>query len=689
MNRETRFARLLSCALEEQAQGNDASLVPPVKRALALTLFFATAAACGTSSSPGGPLADGSAPPADGHPGGAVDASASDATPAGPGDAAAEAATTADTPAVEMRVADLLGQMTLSEKIGQMMMVDYANLATPDDVTTYFMGALLPSADEAPATNSPQGWLDLAVQLRSKALATRLRIPLILGIDAVHGDAKVAGATVFPHDIGLGCTRDAALVTQVEQATAAEIRATGFSMTFGPDSDVGQDERWGRTYESFGEDPALASGMVSAAVAGYQGPGASGSVMACPKHALGAGGTAWGTGVMGGIDQGDAQLTEAAMRAVHLPPFQAAIRAGAMAIMVSYSSWNGAKMSSSARWLTDVIKGELGYKGFLLSDFNAIRQLGGDSRAQAATAINAGLDMIMMSDGYAGFVDDVTALVSSGTIPRARIDDAVTRILRAKVIAGLFEQPAPDGASLADVGGPAHRQLARQAVRESLVLLKNDGNLLPLSKSANVLVAGPGASDVGVQSGGWTLGWQGVTEASATPIGGTTILAGMQADASAANLVTYSWNGSAVPSGTSVGVVVLYENPYAEYEGDTNDPSFDNTSGAQDPSGHVIYDGLAGGIVSNMASAHIPLVLVLVTGRPVRIESYLGKFQAVVAAWLPGSEGEGVADVLYGDADFVGTLSKSWPRDATVLPISSLQTGADPLFPYGFGLRYR
>ena len=689
MPRVSRVSLYVANSVVRQAVGTLQPDAPIVKRTIAAALLFAAAAACGISGSPREVAVDAGATPADAGPGGADDASIVDATSAEASDAALDADASGDTPAVEMRVAGLLAQMTLNEKIGQMMMVDYANLGTPDDVTTYFIGALLPSADEAPATNSPQAWLDLAVQLRSKALATRLRIPVILGIDAVHGDAKVAGATVFPHDIGLGCTRDAALVTQVEQATAAEIRATGFSMTFGPDSDVGQDERWGRTYESFGEDPALASSMVSAAVAGYQGSGAAGSVMACPKHALGAGGTTWGTGVMGGIDQGDAQITEAEMRAVHLPPFQAAIGAGATAIMVSYSAWNGAKMSSSAKWLTEVIKGELGYKGFLLSDFNAIRQLGGDSRAQAATAINAGLDMIMMSDGYAGFVDDVTALVSSGTIPMARIDDAVTRILRAKVIAGLFEQPEPDGALLGDVGGPAHRLLARQAVRESLVLLKNDGNLLPLSKSASVLVAGPGASDVGVQSGGWTLGWQGVTEASATPIGGTTILAGMQAAASAPGQVTYSWNGSTVPAGASVGVVVLYENPYAEYEGDTDNPSFDNTSSAQDPSGHVIYDGLAGGIVSNMESAHIPLVLVLVTGRPVRIESYLGKFQAVVAAWLPGSEGEGVADVLYGDADFVGTLSKSWPRDATVLPISSLQTGADPLFPYGFGLRYR
>jgi len=589
-----------------------------------------------------------------------------------------------------MRVAGLLGQMTLSEKIGQMVMVDYEGLASPDDLTTYFLGALLPSADEAPTTNAPQDWLDLANQFLPKALATRLAIPLILGIDAVHGDAKVAGATVFPHGIALGCTGDAALVTQIEQATAAEVLAMGFSMSFSPDSDVGQDERWGRTYESFGEDPTLVSRMVDAAVTGYQGSrlGAPGSLMACPKHCLGAGGTSWGTGVMGGIDQGDAEISEAEMRAVHLPPFQAAVNAGAMAIMVSYSSWNGTKMSASTQWLTQVIKGELGYGGFLLSDYNAIGQLDGDSQQQAATAINAGLDMIMMSDGYTGFISDVTTLVASGTIAMSRIDDAVTRILRAKVIAGLFDAPAPDGGSLSGVGSAAHRQLARQAVRESLVLLQNDNDLLPLSKSAQIVVAGPGANDVGVQSGGWTLGWQGVTEADATPIGGTTIFAGMQTAASTPSLVTYSWNGSTVPAGTSVGVVVLYENPYAEYEGDTDDPNFSNTSAAQDPSGHIIYDGLAAGIVSNMTGAKIPLVLVLVTGRPVRIESYLPQFQAVVAAWLPGSEGEGVADVLYGDANFVGTLSKSWPRDATVLPISSLQTGANPLFPFGFGLHY-
>ncbi|HLK40416.1 MAG TPA: glycoside hydrolase family 3 N-terminal domain-containing protein [Polyangiaceae bacterium] len=648
--------------------------------------------ACGTSIA--GPSAVGSMSGADGG----IDGAPLDGTTAGIAvdSAVAAASSPRDAPSSNDQVTDdrataLLGEMTLAEKIGQMVMVDYGGLASLGDIATYGIGAILPSADEAPSTNAPQTWSDLTASFRAQAASSRLKIPLLLGIDAVHGNAKVAGATVFPHDIGLGATRDAALVTQVERATAAEVIATGFNMAFSPDSDVGQDERWGRTYESFGEDPTLASLLVTAAVGGYQGPGlgAAGAILACPKHFLGAGGTTWGTGVSGGIDEGDTQITDAEMRAVHLPPFKAAVDAGAMVIMVSYSSFNGDKMSSNGAWVTGVLKGELGFSGIVLSDFNAIRKLSGTSREQAAAAIGAGLDMIMMSDGYTGFIDDVTALVSDGTIPASRIDDAVTRILRAKFAAGLFDASRAAGAANATaLGGAAARRLARQAVQESLVLLKNDGALLPLSKSAHVVVAGPGANDLGVQSGGWTLGWNGVTQGSSAAIGGTTILAGMQAAATSPDLVTYSWDGSTVPSGTTVGVVVLYENPYAEFEGDTNDPSFDNTSSSQNPSGHVIYDGLAAGIVGRMTAAKVPLVLLLVTGRPVRIESYLPRVGAVVAAWLPGSEGEGVADVLYGSAKFSGVLPKSWPRDATALPISSLQSNADPLFAYGFGLTY-
>lgn len=601
-----------------------------------------------------------------------------------------KADTVATRPAsVEQRVAALLAQMTLEEKVGQMVMADYAGLASPEDVTTYAIGALLAGGGDAPGGDTPQEWLALTVGFRKRAAATRLGVPLLFGIDAVHGNAKVRGATVFPHDIGLGAAHDLDLVARVEAATASEVAATGVTMSFSPDADVGQDERWGRTYESFGEDPVLVAPLVSAAVQGYQhGWGSAETpLLACPKHALGAGGTAWKTGVAGGIDQGDARVSEDVMRAVHLPPFRAAIEAGAMALMVSYSAWNGTKMSVSKHWLTDVIKGELGFRGFLLSDFDAIRQLGGTPREQAATAIDAGIDMVMMSGGAAEFVADVAALVTSGELPMARIDDAATRILRAKAAAGLFA-PVPSPSDLDLVGNVEHRGLARQAVRESLVLLKNDGARLPLARDAHVHVAGAAANDLGIQSGGWTLGWQGVTGDASAGITGTTILAGLTAAASSPGRVTYSPDGARVPAGTNIGVVVLSENPYAEFEGDTDDPSLDNTGVAQDPSGHVIYDGSADGVVANMVSSGVPLVLLLVTGRPVRLERYLPHFDAVVALWLPGSEGAGVADVLYGDANFVGTLPKSWPKDTTVLPISSLQSAAEPLFPFGFGLRY-
>jgi beta-glucosidase len=601
-----------------------------------------------------------------------------------------------DTPAVEGTVAALLAQMTLAEKAAQMVMVDYTGaggVVPPDDIATYALGALLAAGGDAPGNDQPSDWLALTSQYVAQGAMSRLKIPIFFGIDAVHGNAKVEGATVFPHGIGMGSTRDAKLVQAEEHVTASELAAMGINLSFSPDSDVGQDERWGRTYESFGEEPTLVSTMVAAAVTGYQEPhlGAPGTVVACPKHVLGAGGTAWGTGVKGGIDQGDTEITEAEMRAVHLPPFQAAIQAGAMSMMVSYSSWNGTKMSASTEWLTSVIKGELGYTGFLLSDYNAVPQLAGTTQEQEATAINAGLDMIMMSTGYAQFIDDIVSLVPA-TIPQSRIDDAVTRILRAKVIAGLFTATSPDPGALAAVGSAAHRQVARQAVNESIVLLQNENDILPLSKSAHIHLAGA-ASDLGVQSGGWTLGWQGVTtlstpRSSAGILGGTTIEAGLQNAASSTGLVTYDFFGAGVPSGTDIGVVVLYENPYAEYMGDTDDPSLSNTAPSQNPSGNTIYTTNTPEIMSNMQAAHIPLVLLILSGRPIRIQSYLSQFDAVVAAWLPGSEGEGIADVLYGDVKFTGTLPKSWPMDSTVLPISSLESGIDPLFAFGFGLTY-
>jgi beta-glucosidase len=574
---------------------------------------------------------------------------------------------------VEARVTALLAQMTLAEKAGQMTMGGWTSLASTDDITTYGLGAL----GGAPADLLPSDWLTLTATARAKVAATRLGIPIIFAIDAVHGNAKVRATTVFPHNIGMGCTRDTDLVRQAAVINAAEVTALGLAMAEAPDVDVGRDERWGRSYESFGEDPDLVSMMATAAFTGYRD-----NALASAKHFLGAGGTAWGTGVGGLIDQGDVLVDEAEMRRVHLPPFAAAVAAGAQVVMVSYSSWQGVKMTESAHWIAGVLEGELGFDGIVMTDGGGALQLGPDVQSDVLLALDAGIDLVNVAGPYAQVVAALESLVTSGAVPESRIDQSVRRILRVKMRAGLFDAAPPDPSAVAAIGSPAHRAVARQAVRESMVLLQNDGALLPLPKGARVHVAGPGAADLGIQSGGWTLGWQGLTGVDSTAMGGgTTLVDALRAAATSPDLVTYSTDGTGA-AGADVGVLVLHELPYAEYEGDTPDPSFDSTASPN------IYDGTAAGLVANMTAAHVPLVLVLLTGRPVRIESLLPSFGAVVAAWLPGSEGGGVADVLYGDASFTGKLSRSWPKDATVLPITYDQTPYDPLFAYGYGLTY-
>jgi beta-glucosidase len=594
-----------------------------------------------------------------------------------------------DTPDIESKVSALLANMTPTEKLGQMVMADMAS-SKASDVSSLFLGAVLASGNDG-NTNMPSDWLTVTNQYRSAAAGTPRAIPIIFGIDAVHGNAKVAGATVFPQEIGLGATGDGMLVQQVAAATAAEVTAMGFTMTFAPGADVGQDERWGRTYETLGEDPALVSPLVGYVMAGLQnGCWASGgpTLLGAVKHALAAGGTTWGTSPLSsqvgfaGIDRGDAKLDENTIRTVHLPPFKAAIDAGAMSILVSYSSINGTAMINSGHWLTDTLKTELGFQGFILTDWDALPST--SSAAQIATAINAGVDMVMLSKGASTFINTLKSAVP-GTIPQSRIDDAVTRILRAKFVAGLFDQPAPAAGGLSVVGSADHAKIASQAVQESLVLLQNNNSRLPLSKSAHVVVAGLGGNDLGVQSGGWTLSWQG--SKGGTGIPGTTIFKAMQNVATSSSLVTYSADGSGA-NGADVGAVFLYENPYAEYCGDVPDPNFSAAAISRPtstPCG-TPYDSNLASIVTKMKGANIPLVLVLVSGRPIRIESYLSTFDAVVEAWLPGSAGDGVANVLYGNASFSGKLPKSWPKDSTALPISSLQSGASPLFPFGFGL---
>jgi beta-glucosidase len=553
---------------------------------------------------------------------------------------------------IDRRVNELLQQMTLDEKIGQMTQVDSDALAGREaDVQKYFVGSVLSggSSDPDGGDNSPQSWLRFATKFEAQAQQTRLKIPLLYGIDAVHGHNNIDGAVIFPHNDGMGATRDPKLVRQEEQVTAAEIAGTGINWAFAPCIAVARNERWGRTYESFSDDPAVVSKLGAAAVTGFQGGQLSGdavSVLACAKHFVGDGGTT------NGVDQGNAVCDEATLRKVYLAPYRAAIKAGAGSIMVSYSSWNGEKMSGNKYLLTDVLKNEMGFKGFLISDWAAIDQLGKDYKSDVEKSINAGMDMVMIPYGpekknnYVEFIDDLKALVAEGKVPQSRIDDAVARILRVKIQMGLFDRPAVDPALTSAIGSPEHRAVARQAVRESLVLLKNNNRLLPLSKNIKRLaVIGAAADDLGMQCGGWTISWQG-SHGNVTH-GGTTILAAIRQAVSPGTQVTFSADGSSLDDPDAV-IVVVGESPYAEMKGDRTNLELSAADAA---------------LIAEAKNLRAPVVTILLSGRPLILNSALAESDAFVAAWLPGTEGEGVADDLFGDAKFTGKLSREWPQD--------------------------
>jgi beta-glucosidase len=566
------------------------------------------------------------------------------------------------------RVADLLPRMSLDDKVGQMTQIDREDLG-PADVTAYRIGSVLSGGGSAPSPNTPAAWADMYDNFQRAALATPLGIPMIYGLDAVHGDNNVYGSTIFPHDIGLGATRDPALVQRIGRATAEEVTGAGLDWTFAPCLCVARDDRWGRSYESFGETPDLVSSMAGI-ITGFQGPtlGGPASILATAKHYLGDGGTTDGT------DQGDARLSEADLRAIHLPPFRAAVQAGVGAIMVSFSGWNGVKSSGNQYLLTTVLKGELGFTGFLVSDWAAIDQLDGRvgfTPQEVATAINAGLDMIMVPENFQLFIADLKSDVTSGAVPMSRIDDAVTRILTKKFQLGLFEHPLSDRSYADTIGSQAHRDLARQAVRESQVLLKNSGGILPLAKSGGkIFVAGKNADDLGNQSGGWTVSWQG---SSGRIIPGTSILGGIRATVGSAATVTYSRDGSGIDGSYRVAVAVVGETPYAEGQGDRP--------------GGLRLDATDLATLARLRASGVPVVVVLVSGRPLDIAAQLPGWAALVESWLPGSEGEGVADVLFGDYDPTGKLPVTWPATSAQEPINA-GDGQTGLFPYGYGLSY-
>lgn len=577
------------------------------------------------------------------------------------------------------QVNELLAQMTLAEKVGQMTQADHEFIKDPADVATYFLGSVLSGGNSDPKEgNSLEAWTDMYDRYQQQALATRLGIPLLYGVDAVHGHNNVLGAVVFPHNIGLGATRNPELVEQIARITAEEVRATGINWAFAPCIAVPQDERWGRTYEGFSEDPELVAALGAAAVRGLQGAelDAPLSVLACAKHYAGDGGTAMGTGVTGanGLDQGDTRVDEATFRRIHVAPYRPAIDAGVASIMPSYSSWNGEKVSGHRQLLTDVLKGELGFEGFLISDYRAVDQVDPDYKTAIEKSINAGMDMVMVPDRYVEFIAQLTELVNEGRVPMERIDDAVRRILRVKFAMGLMDA---DRSHLADrglhasFGAAERREVAREAVRQSLVLLKNEGGTLPLSRGvARIHVAGKNADDIGSQSGGWTITWQGAG-GEITP-GGTTILQAVENTVSPGTQVTFTKDGTGA-EGADVGLVVIGETPYAEMQGDRTDLALD----AEDVQA-----------VENMKRAGIPVVVVLVSGRPMILGDVLDQADAFVAAWLPGTEGQGVADVLFGDYRPTGKLPYSWPRSMEQIPVNAGDAGYDPLFAYGYGLTY-
>lgn len=574
---------------------------------------------------------------------------------------------------ISQKVDSLLSLMTLEEKIGQMTQAERGAVANSgyDDILQYFLGSVLSGGGSAPAPNTANAWVEMYNAMQQKALSTRLGIPIIYGVDAVHGHNNLLNAVIFPHNIGLGCTCDPELVKQCAEITALEVRATGVNWTFSPCVAVPQNEFWGRTYEGFSESPSLTDSMGVAAVLGYQGDslGSENRILACAKHYLGDGGTE------NGIDQGNAAISESELRAIHLPPYISAIDAGVGSVMVSFSSWNGVKCHGNAYLIHDVLKNELGFDGFVISDWNGINQLNGDFKQAIKSAINAGIDMAMQPDNYETFIDLLEQLVNEGQVSMDRIDDAVARILEIKFRLGLFDNPYATTALADTVGCAAHREVARQAVRESLVLLKNN-DLLPLPKNdVTILVAGAKANDVGAMCGGWTISWQGglgaITE-------GTTILEGFQQTIGSPNVV-YSSNPGQIPV-ADYAVVVVGENPYAEGAGDLN--------------GNIAGFGLSDDdqqMITAVRNAGIPYVVVLLSGRPLDISTELEDANAFIAAWLPGTEGgSGIADVIFGDVEPTGKLSHTWPLSYNDVPINIIGNypGHEALFPYGYGLSY-
>lgn len=593
--------------------------------------------------------------------------------------------------ALEARISALLARMTLEQKVGQMVQAEIQHV-TPAEVREYHLGSVLNGGGSFPGGAkhaTVADWVALADAYYDASMDTtggRLAIPIIWGTDAVHGHNNVIGATLFPHNIGLGAMRDPDLVRRIGEATALEVRATGLDWTFAPTLAVVRDDRWGRTYEGYSEDPALVRAYAASMLAGLQGQAGTAAfldashLVATAKHFLGDGGTD------GGVDRGDNLSTEQELLDIHAQGYFAALRAGAQTVMASFNSWRGEKLHGHRHLLTDVLKDRLGFDGFVVSDWNGIGEVTGCTDDSCPAAINAGIDMLMVPEDWKDLLANTVAQVRAGEIPETRIDDAVRRILRVKLRAGLFARGRPSSRRHAGdttlVGTPSHRALARQTVRQSLVLLKNAGGLLPLRRDQRVLVAGSAADNVGMQTGGWSITWQGTENANADFPGATSIADGIAAVvAEGGGTVIRSADGSFTER-PDVAVVVFGEEPYAEMFGDLTSLSFS-----------AEYPGPLA-VLRRLAADGIPVVAVFLSGRPRWVNPELNASRAFVAAWLPGTEGAGIADVLFrtnaGDVhyDVVGRLPYSWPREPMQSPLNVNDADYRPLFPYGYGVGY-
>jgi beta-glucosidase len=569
---------------------------------------------------------------------------------------------------LEQKVDSLLALMTLEEKIGQMTQVRHFDDITDADITTKFIGSVIHTQGPTPGENA-LGWQERFVALQKKALSTRLGIPLLFAVDAVHGQNTYDGATIFPHNIGLGATKNSKLVEEVAAITAIETQATGFNWTFSPCIAIPFNEKWGRVYEAFSESTVLTTKLTEASVRGHQGLlSDKKTVMATAKHFIGDGSTDFGS------EGGNTSLTMKQVSEHLLPPYHAAVQAGIGSVMVSFNSLSDVSMHAHKELITDTLKIGMGFDGIVVTDWK------GYSRFGANKIINAGVDMVMAVEGDLDvFQKGLKAGIANGEVSLKRINDAVKRILRQKFRLGLFQKPFPKPELIDKIGCKAHRDKARQAVRESLVLLKNDNNILPIDKKTKkIVVVGEHANSSGLQSGGWTIWWQGTHE---NYKGATTILEGVQNKSE--GLVVYDTTATEKHSDADLAIIVVGETPYAEGFGDIGDGNGTHKLTLSDT--HKKY-------INTYAEMGVKTVVVLVSGRPLVVTDQINTSNAFVIAWLPGSEGDGIAEVLFGDYNFKGKLPHSWPKSVedfkTKYGPNFWDQSITPLFKFGFGLTY-